>query len=72
MANLANHCWFPTFHHPILKMSRDINKESKQAEICQSFTRQKILIRNSPKLCPAKQLFYTVHYSRLHMCKVWL
>ena len=30
----------------ILTMFRDINKESKQAGICQSFNRQKFLMRN--------------------------
>ena len=34
---------FPHFTIQILKMSRDINKENKQAEICQSFTHQSFL-----------------------------
>ena len=54
---------FPHFTIQILTMSRDINNESKQVEICQSFTRQKFLMRNSLKLPPAKHLCYTVDYT---------
>ena len=54
---------FPHFTIQILTMSRDINNESKQAEICQSFTCQKFLMRNSPKLPPAKHSRYTVDYT---------
>ena len=41
-------------------MSHDINKESKQIGTCQSFTRQKFLMGNSPKFSSAKNLHYTV------------
>ena len=34
LANLVNHWWFAKFY---LTMSRDINKESKQTGICQTF-----------------------------------
>ena len=43
----------------ILPMSHDINKESKQAGIYQSFTHLKFLMRNSPKFSFAKNSHYT-------------
>ena len=43
-----------------LKLSCDINEESKQAEIHQSFTTQKFLMGNLPKFSPANNLHYTV------------
>ena len=58
----------PNFTIPILTMSRDINKESKHAEIRQNFNHQKLLMRNLPKFSSAKHLWYTVftdHYITL-------
>ena len=39
----------PNFTVQILTMSHDINKESKQIGICQSFIRQKFLMENLPR-----------------------
>ena len=50
----------PNFAIQISTMSRNINKESKQAGIRKSFTHQKFLMSNSPKFSSAKHLHYMV------------
>ena len=57
----------PNFTVQILTMSRDINKESKQTGICQSFIGQKFLMENLPKFSSTKKSCYTAHYVNAHL-----
>ena len=47
-------------------MSCDMNKESKQAGIHQSFSHQKFVMVNLPKFSPAKISCYTVLRAECH------
>ena len=55
---LVNHRWLIKFYHPNFNVLW--HKESKQAGIHQSFTCQKLLIRNLPKFSSTKHSHYMV------------